>query len=118
MISPSQRCWQRRWFFRKPADISEVDPVTFRGSVDVHALPRLLIPVETAPGETRVAATPDTVKKFVSLGCNVTVERGAGSASGYLDDSYGANGAERPTPAMELLGRPQMHCYAFRVRLT
>lgn len=95
---PSQTCRERRWFFRKPADISEVDPVTFRGSVDVHALPRLLIPVETAPGETRVAATPDTVKKFVSLGCNVTVERGAGSASGYLDDSYGANGAELADP--------------------
>ena len=62
--------------------------------MDVHALPRLLIPVETAPGETRVAVTPDTVKKFVSLGCGVTVERGAGSASGYLDDAYAAQGAE------------------------
>ena len=61
-------------------------------------MPRLLIPVETAPGETRVAATPDTVKKLVSLGCNVTIERGAGTASGYLDDSYVANGAELVDP--------------------
>jgi len=30
----------------------------------VFALPRLLIPVESTPGETRIAATPDTVKKI------------------------------------------------------
>ena len=93
-FSPSQSSQERRWFFRKPADAQEVDLVTLLGSVDVHALPRLLIPVETAPGETRVAATPDTVKKFISLGCAVTVELGAGSASGYLDESYAACGAE------------------------
>ena len=62
--------------------------------MDVHPLPRLLIPVETAPGETRVAATPDTVKKFISLGCSVSVERGAGAASGYLDEAYAQQGAE------------------------
>ena len=60
----------------------------------VFALPRLLIPVESTPGETRVAATPDTVKKFISLGCSVAVERGAGLASGYLDDAYAEQGAD------------------------
>ena len=66
--------------------------------MDVFALPRLLIPVESLPGETRVAATPDTVKKFVSLGCSVAVERGAGASSGYLDDAYVAQGAELVAP--------------------
>ena len=57
-------------------------------------MPRLLIPVETSPGETRIAATPDTVKKFLSFGCSVSVERGAGMASGYLDHSYEDQGAD------------------------
>ena len=60
----------------------------------VFALPRLLIPVESTPGETRVAATPDTVKKFVSLGCSVAVECGAGTPSGYLDEAYADQGAD------------------------
>jgi NAD(P) transhydrogenase subunit alpha len=46
------------------------------------------------PGETRVAATPDTVKKFISLGCSVVVECGAGTPSGHLDEAYAAQGAE------------------------
>ena len=53
-----------------------------------------LIPVESTPGETRVAATPDTVKKFVSLGCSVAVECGAGTPSGYLDEAYAEQGAD------------------------
>ena len=61
-------------------------------------MPRLLIPVESMPGETRVAATPDTVKKFVAFGCNVSVERGAGTASGYLDAAYAEQGAELINP--------------------
>ena len=60
----------------------------------VFALPRLLIPVESIPGETRVAATPDTVKKFISLGCSVAVECGAGTPSGYLDEAYAEQGAD------------------------
>jgi NAD(P) transhydrogenase subunit alpha len=50
--------------------------------------------VESTPGETRVAATPDTVKKFISLGCSVSVERGAGTSSGYLDEAYADQGAD------------------------
>ena len=65
-----------------------------RLSADVFSLPRLLIPVESMPGETRVAATPDTVKKFISLGCDVSVEQGAGVSSGFLDDAYSDQGAE------------------------
>jgi NAD(P) transhydrogenase subunit alpha len=45
-------------------------------------------------GETRVAATPDTVAKIRGLGYHVAVERGAGAASSFPDDSYAAQGAE------------------------
>ena len=57
-------------------------------------MPILLIPVETAAGETRVAASPETVKKFTALGCRVIIEKGAGQTSGYLDQAYAEAGAE------------------------
>ena len=57
-------------------------------------LPRLFIPVETAAAETRVAASPETVKKFISLGCSVAIERGAGASAGFVDSSYSEAGAE------------------------
>ncbi|SAL63014.1 NAD(P)(+) transhydrogenase (AB-specific) [Caballeronia arvi] len=52
------------------------------------------IPKETRAFETRVAATPETVKKYVSQGHRVTVQRGAGTAASYLDDAYADAGAE------------------------
>ena len=57
-------------------------------------MPILLIPVETAAGETRVAASPETVKKFTALGCRVVLEQSAGQPSGYLDQAYADAGAE------------------------
>ncbi|MBS0339926.1 MAG: NAD(P)(+) transhydrogenase (Re/Si-specific) subunit alpha, partial [Proteobacteria bacterium] len=36
------------------------------------------VPAETAPGETRVAVTPETAKKLVALGHAVRVQSGAG----------------------------------------
>jgi NAD(P) transhydrogenase subunit alpha len=54
---------------------------------------RIAIPAETDPGEPRVAATPDTIKKMLSLGADVVVERGAGLRSGILDADYEAAGA-------------------------
>ena len=57
-------------------------------------MPILLIPVETAAGETRVAASPETVRKFTALGCRVVLEKGAGQESGYLDQAYVEAGAE------------------------
>jgi NAD(P) transhydrogenase subunit alpha len=52
------------------------------------------IPNETYPGESRVASTPEVVKKLVGKGFVVTVERGAGERAHYLDDEYVAAGAE------------------------
>jgi NAD(P) transhydrogenase subunit alpha len=54
---------------------------------------KLAIPRETAPGETRVAATPESVKKFKGLGLDVTVEAGAGALARIADSDYAAAGA-------------------------
>ncbi len=48
---------------------------------------------ERRPFERRVAATPETVKKFIGLGASVTVETGAGDGAFFLDDAYAAAGA-------------------------
>jgi NAD(P) transhydrogenase subunit alpha len=48
---------------------------------------------ERRDGETRCAVTPETVKKFVSMGATVTVEAGTGTGSSIPDDDYVAAGA-------------------------
>jgi len=48
---------------------------------------------ERATGEARVAATPETVKKLIALGAEVTVEAGAGVAASIADADYAAAGA-------------------------
>ncbi len=48
---------------------------------------------ERKAGETRVAATPETVKKLVGAGFSVIVEAGAGAGSSYPDADYAAAGA-------------------------
>ncbi len=60
------------------------------------------IPKETRDGETRVAATPETIKKYVAGGHAVTVERGAGTAARYLDEAYEAAGASLGDAAQAL----------------
>src|SRR6266436_5105093 len=55
---------------------------------------KIAILKERRPHETRVAATPDTVKKLKALGAEVTIEAGAGTAAAYTDQAYldaGAN---------------------------
>ncbi|THG85321.1 Re/Si-specific NAD(P)(+) transhydrogenase subunit alpha [Pseudomonas sp. A-1] len=51
------------------------------------------IPFETHAGETRVAATPETVKKLIAQGHQVIVQSGAGGAASIPDDAYAAVGA-------------------------
>lgn len=48
---------------------------------------------ERAPGEKRVAATPDSVKKLVGLGAAVDVDSGAGAGAGHADAAYREAGA-------------------------
>ena len=52
------------------------------------------VPAETRSGETRVAATAETVTKLVKQGHTVTIESGAGVASGQLDAAYVEAGAK------------------------
>ena len=52
------------------------------------------VPVETVPGETRVAVTPETAKKLVAQGHVVRVQSGAGVAASVTDAAYQAAGAE------------------------
>jgi len=52
------------------------------------------MPVETVPGETRVAVTPETAKKLVAQGHVVRVQSGAGVAASVTDAAYQAAGAE------------------------
>ena len=55
---------------------------------------RIAVLKESAAGETRVAATPDTVKKFIGLGHSVVIATGAGVAASVPDDAFKAAGAE------------------------
>jgi H+-translocating NAD(P) transhydrogenase subunit alpha len=54
---------------------------------------KLAIPKERRPGEARVAATPDTIKKLKQLGLDVVVEAGAGTAAAIPDAAFQAAGA-------------------------
>ena len=54
---------------------------------------RIGIPAETRPGETRVAATPETVKKLIAGKHSIVVQAGAGTAAAQPDEAYVAAGA-------------------------
>ncbi|WP_400765959.1 Re/Si-specific NAD(P)(+) transhydrogenase subunit alpha [Methylosinus sporium] len=54
---------------------------------------RIAVQAESDKNETRVAATPETVKKLAGLGAEVVVQSGAGSLSGFSDADYAAAGA-------------------------
>ena len=60
----------------------------------VSATTKIAVLKERAHGEHRVAATPETVKKFIALGAAVAVESGAGLSASIADDDYRAVGAE------------------------
>ncbi|MCB6184765.1 Re/Si-specific NAD(P)(+) transhydrogenase subunit alpha [Leeia sp. TBRC 13508] len=64
---------------------------------------RIGIIKEVMPHEARVAATPETVKKFVAAGLSVAVEKGAGLLAGVLDADYEAAGAKLVASAQEAL---------------
>ncbi len=54
---------------------------------------RIGVPLETRPGETRVAATPETVKKLTAQGHQVVIQSGAGIGASQPDSAYEAVGA-------------------------
>jgi NAD(P) transhydrogenase subunit alpha len=55
---------------------------------------RIAVLKEDAAIEPRVAATPETVRKFAALGASIVVEAGAGAAAGLADEKFHAAGAE------------------------
>jgi NAD/NADP transhydrogenase alpha subunit len=59
------------------------------GEIVVH----IGVPLETQTGETRVAATPETIKKLIGQGHQVTVQWGAGLNASIPDSAYEAVGA-------------------------
>ncbi|HIF09312.1 MAG TPA: NAD(P)(+) transhydrogenase (Re/Si-specific) subunit alpha, partial [Sneathiellales bacterium] len=54
---------------------------------------KIAIPKERRPYETRAAASPDSVKKFIALGVQITVEAGTGDGAFISDDAYASMGA-------------------------
>lgn len=60
---------------------------------------------EITAGETRVAATPDIVKRYCDMGFKVQIEKNAGAKAGFADSDYTAAGAEiMSTPAKTVQG--------------
>ncbi|MDX1631821.1 MAG: Re/Si-specific NAD(P)(+) transhydrogenase subunit alpha [Thermoanaerobaculia bacterium] len=60
---------------------------------------RIFIPRETAEGENRVAATPETVRRLTKAGFELAIETGAGARSFFSDEAYREAGAETASAA-------------------
>jgi H+-translocating NAD(P) transhydrogenase subunit alpha len=65
---------------------------------------RVVVLKEIAPGEARVALTPEVVPRMVKSGLEIAVEAGAGEASRYLDAAYVQAGAKVESDRASLLG--------------
>ncbi|MBX7488383.1 NAD(P) transhydrogenase subunit alpha [Qipengyuania sp. GH25] len=65
---------------------------------------RIAVMKERAPGENRVALTPETAKKFAALGATVAIEQGAGLGASITDDAYREAGAKVGTSADVISG--------------
>lgn len=74
---------------------------------------KLAIPKETLEGEARVAASPDSVKKLVGLGLDVTVETGAGALANFSDAAFKEAGATIAASAADALKDAEI---VFKVR--
>ncbi len=57
-------------------------------------MPSVFVPKETRPGETRVAASPETAKRLVQAKLELGIEAGAGLAAGFSDQVFAAAGAK------------------------
>jgi len=54
---------------------------------------RIAVPKETAPGERRVALVPDSAKRLIAAGFEISIERGAGEPAGFTDAAFTDVGA-------------------------
>jgi NAD(P) transhydrogenase subunit alpha len=71
---------------------------------------KIAVLTETAAGETRVAATPETVKKFAALGATLAVEAGAGTNASITDAAFTDAGATVAGRAQVLDGADAILC--------
>jgi H+-translocating NAD(P) transhydrogenase subunit alpha len=62
--------------------------------IDKESAMLIGVPAETLPGETRVAVTPETAKKFMAQGHTVRIQSGAGLAASAPDEAYTSVGAQ------------------------
>ena len=69
---------------------------------------KIAIPKETRDGESRVAASPEVVRKLVGLGFDVAVEMGAGLSSSFIDEAYKEAGASIAKDAATALKNADM----------
>lgn len=68
----------------------------------------IAVPRETQAGENRVPLIPDSVKKLVRAGAEVSIETGMGKGAGYSDQEYIDVGATLATDRQQLLGSADM----------
>ncbi len=71
---------------------------------------RIAVPLEQQPGEARVALVPESVKKLVAAGAEVSIEAGAGIRAGFLDADFKAAGANIADRASLLAGADILAC--------
>src|SRR2546425_3333870 len=64
---------------------------------------RIAVPKETAPGERRVALVPESCKKLIQAGYEISVESGAGEAAGFADAAYRELGVDVESDPAALL---------------
>lgn len=69
---------------------------------------KIIVLKEQMPGETRVALMPDSIRKLIKLNIEVAIEKGAGLASGALDEDYVAAGASVHSNRSELISAADM----------
>jgi len=71
---------------------------------------RIAVPLEKQPGEARVALVPESVKKLVATGVEISMEAGAGTRAGFLDADFIAAGANITDRAALLAGADILAC--------
>ncbi|MDO8297395.1 MAG: Re/Si-specific NAD(P)(+) transhydrogenase subunit alpha [Caulobacter sp.] len=76
-------------------------------------MPVIAVTRERRAGETRVAATPETVKKLIAAGWSLTVEAGAGTTASFPDADYAAAGATIAKTLKDAVGKADV---LFKVR--
>jgi NAD(P) transhydrogenase subunit alpha len=70
----------------------------------MSAAMRIAVPRETAPGERRVALVPESCRKLIAAGYEISIEQGAGDSAGYPDDAYREAGIAVQSDPASLIG--------------